>query len=323
MTATEQELNHQGTGTAKDAKRTQRAPRNEGGSISSLFFAFFAPPSRPLRFPSLPGNRPAVGARKYAAVFRISVLNQLAYPAELWLRTIFVFIIMFIFSSLWHTTFGELGRARLGGFSLSQMLWYLAITESILLSRPRDALRVDEEVRTGELAYQLARPYNYLIYRFAQMWGERLPRFLVTLAVAGTLATLFAGGVGVGWDGVAAGVPALALALTLDYLFVLSVGLLAFWVEDTGSFLFIYDRCLMIGGGMLLPLQFLPGPLEAIARTLPFSAIVYAPASLFVDPTPEAAAAVFVQQGVTLAAAVALAGAMFRFAVRRLQVNGG
>ena len=114
-------------------------------------------------------------------------------------------------------------------FSLSQMLWYLAITESILLSRPRDALRIDEEVRTGELAYQLARPYNYLVYRFAQMWGERLPRFVVTLAVAGALATLFSGGLGVGWRGFAVGVPALALALTLDYLFVLSIGLLAFW----------------------------------------------------------------------------------------------
>jgi hypothetical protein len=33
--------------------------------------------------------------------------------------------------------------------------------------------------------------------------------------------------------------------------------------------------------------------------------------------------AVFVQQGVTLVAALALAGAMFHFAVRRLQVNGG
>jgi ABC-2 type transport system permease protein len=262
-------------------------------------------------------------ARKYVAAFRVSLMSQLAYPAEMWLRTIFVLIIMFIFSSLWHTTYAELGRETLGGLDLSQMLWYLAITESILLSRPRETLRIDEEVRTGQLAYQLARPYNYVLYRFAQMWGERLPRFLLTLAVAALLATLFSGGSGVSWGGLLAGPPALLLALTIDFLFVLTISLLAFWVEDTTPFLFIYDRFLMILGGMLLPLELFPGPLEAVARVLPFSAIVYAPARMFVDPDPARLAGLLLQQGVMLLVAMLIAGGLFRYAERRLQANGG
>ena len=107
--------------------------------------------------------RRLAAARKYLAAFRLSLQSQLAYPAEMWLRTIFVFIIMFIFSSLWHTTYGELGRDRLGGLSLSEMLWYLALTEIIILSRPRDSVRMDDDVRTGQLAYQLTRPYNFLL----------------------------------------------------------------------------------------------------------------------------------------------------------------
>ena len=261
--------------------------------------------------------------RKYLAAFRVSLLNQLAYPAELWLRTIFVFLIMFVFSSLWHTTYGELGRARLGGLDLSQMLWYLALTESFILSRPRDSLRIDEEVRSGQLAYGLGRPYNWVLYRFAQLSGERLPRFLVTLLVAAALASLFAGGIGVGWWGIVAGLPALALALVLDFLFVLMIGLLAFWVEDTTPFLFIYDRFLMILGGMLLPLELFPAALRVVAQVLPFSAIVYAPARLFVDPDAERLGALLLQQVGTLALAVVAASALFRYAVRRLQSNGG
>jgi ABC-2 type transport system permease protein len=279
--------------------------------------------------PAIPFGRHRVAgrlgltARKYLAIFRLSLLSQLAYPAELWMRSIFVFIIMFIFSSLWHTTYGEMGRARLGGLTLSEMLWYLAITESILLSRPRDAMRIDEEVRTGQLAYQLARPYNYLLYRFAQMWGERLPRFLITLAVAGALAMLFSGGVGVGWDGLLAGLPALVLALAVDFLLVSAISLLAFWVEDTAPFLFIYDRFLMILGGMLLPLELFPGALETVARVLPFSAVVYAPARMFVDPDGGRLAALIVQQLLALAGAAVVAVGLFRYAERRLQSNGG
>jgi ABC-2 type transport system permease protein len=262
-------------------------------------------------------------SRKYVAAFRVSLLGQIAYPAELALRTIFVFIIMFIFSSLWHTTYNQLGATTLGGFTLSQMLWYLALTESVMLSRPRDAIRIDEEVRTGQLAYQLTRPYSYLLYRFMMMCGERLPRFIVTLVIAGALATLFSGGVGVSWRGALAGLPVLALALTIDYLFVLGIGLLAFWAEDTSSFLFIYDRFLMILGGMMLPLTLLPGVLEQIANVLPFSAIVYAPASVFVAPGSADVFALVLRQGVWLLVAAALSGMLFRYAVRRLQTNGG
>jgi ABC-2 type transport system permease protein len=264
-----------------------------------------------------------VARSKYLAGFRVSLRSQLAYPAEMWLRLIFVFLIMFIFSSLWRTTYSELGRSTLGGLTLGQMLWYLAITESIILSRPRDSVRMDEEVRTGQLAYQLARPYNFVLYRFAQIMGERLPRFLITLVAAAALATVFSGEIGASWRGLLAGVPVLALALTLDFFIVLAISLLAFWTEDTTAFLFIYDRFLMILGGMLLPLELFPGVLEAVARALPFPAVIYAPARTFVAPDAELLAATLAHQVIWLVAAGLVAGWFFGYAVRRLQANGG
>jgi ABC-2 type transport system permease protein len=274
------------------------------------------------------GRRPVTGRigaslRKYGAVFRLSLLAQLAYPAEIWLRLLFVFIIMFVFSSLWHTAYAEMGRSTLGGLNLSQMLWYLAITESIILSRPRDAMRIDDEVRTGQLAYQFARPYNYLLYRFAQMWGERLPRFLITAVVAVTLATVFSRAAGASMAGLMLGVPALLLALAIDFMLVTAISFLAFWVEDTAPFLFIYDRFLMILGGMLLPLELFPGLLETVARLLPFSAIVYAPARVFVDPHGADLIRLLMHQMLALIGASIVAILLLRYAERRLQSNGG
>ena len=261
--------------------------------------------------------------RKYAAAFRVSLRTQLAYAGEVWLRTLFLLLIMFIFSSLWHTTYTETGRATLGGFTLTQMLWYLAITESIILSRPRESFRIDEEVRTGGIAYALARPYNFVLYRYAQVLGERLLRMGINLAVALPLALVFTGGVGLRLAGLLPGLLVLLGAVTIDYLLVISVQLLAFWVEDTVAFQFIYDRLLMILGGMLLPISLFPGPLEAVARTLPFSAIVNGPAQTLVRFDAHDFLALLVRQGAALAGAALLAGLVFRLGVRRVHANGG
>jgi ABC-2 type transport system permease protein len=260
---------------------------------------------------------------KYWTALRVSVQNQLAYPGELWMRTIFIVLIMFIFSSLWHTTYGEMNAASFGGFTLTQMLWYLAITESVMLSRPRDSLRIDEEVRSGDVAYALIRPYSFVGYRYAQMLGERLVRFGINLAVAAPLAFLFSGGVGISAAGMLPGAVAIFTAISIDFLFVLAVSLLAFWIEDTSSMLFIYDRLLMIVGGMLLPLSLFPGPLEAIARALPFSAIINGPAQTLVLYEPGEFLILLVRQGLALAVAIVLALAVFELGVRRIHANGG
>ncbi len=263
------------------------------------------------------------GWRKYAAAFRVSARAQLAYPGEVVMRTLFLLLILFIFSSLWHATFAETGRARLGGLTLTQMLWYLALTEAVILSRPRTALRLDEEVRTGDFAYALGRPYRFVLYRFAQAQGERAVRLVLNLVVALPLALLFSGGVGLSAAGLLPGAALLLLAVTADYLFTLSVQMLAFWVEDTTSLLFIYDRLLMILGGVLLPVGLFPGPVAAVARALPFSAMINGPAEALVRFDADVCLTALVRLTVTCVVGGAVAAAVFRLSVRRAGANGG
>jgi ABC-2 type transport system permease protein len=261
--------------------------------------------------------------RKYVVAFRTSAQSQLAYPGELWLRTIFLVLIMFIFSSLWHTTYGELGRSTVGGFSLTQMLWYLAITESLMLSRPRGTIRIDEEIRTGDFAYSLVRPYNFVLFRFAQAMGDRVVKLAVNVVVAVPLALLFTGGFGLDAKALLPGVIVIAGALTLDFLMLLILQLLALWVEDTSSFQFIYDRLLMILGGMLLPISLFPDRLEAVARALPFSSVINGPAQTLVSFDAGDLAMLLARQGVAVVVMSAIAVSIFRVGVRQVHSNGG
>ena len=129
---------------------------------------------------------------KYLAVGRVALATQAAYRLEMLLRTLFLAMILYVFVQLWSVTYEAMGRQTVAGFSVAQMIWYLMVTESILISRPRMTLEIDGEVRAGDVAYQLIRPYDYVLFRLARYLAERLLRLGICLAVGTALALLYA-----------------------------------------------------------------------------------------------------------------------------------
>src|SRR5215510_4866324 len=103
--------------------------------------------------------------RKYIWIGFTAVRTNLAYLSEAATRIIFLGVILYIFLRLWQVTYAETKMDQLAGLSLRQMLWYLAMTEAIVLSTPRIAQEIDQDVRTGSLTVQLIRPISYPLYR--------------------------------------------------------------------------------------------------------------------------------------------------------------
>ena len=63
----------------------------------------------------------------------------------------------------------------------TSMLWYMLFTEVIIHFHTRLSRMVSEEVKSGDIAYKLVRPYSYILYYFAAHCGEFLVRFLSNL----------------------------------------------------------------------------------------------------------------------------------------------
>src|SRR6266566_8467642 len=103
------------------------------------------------------GQRASFFLQKYMAVLRVSVANNLAYLMEVFFRALLLVVLVFILGQLWRTTFSARGAARLSGFSISDMVWYLVAAETIAMSLPALTRRIDQEVRSGQLAYLLGR----------------------------------------------------------------------------------------------------------------------------------------------------------------------
>jgi len=261
--------------------------------------------------------------RKYSAVLRVSVANNLAYVYEVLFRSLFLIVLIFVFGQLWKTTYSLRGTSLLGSFSINDMIWYLAAAETIATSMPQLTRRIDEDVRSGRLAYLLGRPYNYVLYNFSQYLGERLVRFCLNGVIAAAMALLLVGPPHFTWMGVLAWPFVTFLALCIDFSAYFSIGLLAFWTEDTNSFTIIYSRMALVLGGVLVPLEIFPQPLRGIAQALPFSAILYGPARTLVHFELVRFVGLLLQQGIILGVGWLILMAMYQVAIRRVNINGG
>ncbi|HET8853141.1 MAG TPA: ABC-2 family transporter protein [Ktedonobacteraceae bacterium] len=261
--------------------------------------------------------------RKYIAVLQVSIASNLAYIAEVFFRALLLIVLVFILSQLWKTTFASRGVKTLSGFSIADMVWYLILAESIAMSLPALTRRIDQEVRSGQLAYLVGRPCNYVLYNFAQYLGERIVRFVMNLLVGIVLAFILVGMPHFTWMGMVAWPLVVFLALCIDFVAYMTIGLLAFWTENTDSFSLIFSRLTLVLGGVLAPLEIFPQPLRSIAQALPFSTILYGPSRTLVHFEFDRFVALLGQQMLVLAVGGLILFAMFQVAIRRVNINGG
>lgn len=261
--------------------------------------------------------------RKYAFVALLSARSNVVYLAEVLSRVVFLGLILYIFSCLWHVVFKSSGSGRLGDLTLEQMIWYLTTTEAIILSAPRVAATVDSDVRSGTLVNYLQRPLSYPLYSLAHNFGERGVRFLVNLLVGAFVSTLLVGLPQLSWQGVLFFLVSIPLAFTVDFLACFLIGLGAFWLEDTTGIMLIYSRLSMMLGGMLFPLTLFPDGVRQVLEWLPFAAVLYGPARLLVNPSPSDFVLVLAHQLIGLALFGVLVTVCYTQANKRVFVNGG
>ncbi|WP_199615257.1 ABC transporter permease [Paenibacillus alkalitolerans] len=260
--------------------------------------------------------------RKYPAVARITLRNQLAYLLDFFVRTLFLIIILYIFMQLWGATYQGEGEPVIAGYSFSQMIWYLIISEALTLAFPSLSLRIEEEVKSGDVAYRLTRPIGYIGFHYASYLAEVTLRVGVNLVVGAALGILVFGWPSFGW-GWGAFAAVAAGALTVNFLLNMIVALCAFWVEETLGIEFVYKKLLFTVGGMLMPLEMFPGWLQDVCRWLPFQAVLYIPAKTVTNFRPEELGGMLAVQWGWVAALLAVVLIIYRKGVRKLNVNGG
>ncbi len=258
---------------------------------------------------------------KYWALLRIAFKDRMASPADVLARSLFFGAVIFLFSRLWSA----IGTGAPGGAGASsrELVWYLFITEAIVLSLPPLTELVDRDIQTGDIAYSLIRPLDYLASRSMAYLGDVGARFLVNAGMGALFAALF-----VGLPDRAAGIP-LALPLVLGAFLIhlaisLAISMLGFWVEDTLPFFWIYSKASFILGGLFMPIDFYPPWMRTVCRFFPLRDGVYSVAQAALGLGAAVSPAwILARQCAWTAGGLTLAALMFRVGVRRLEAQGG
>lgn len=256
----------------------------------------------------------------YLAAARISARHAWAARADVIGRAVFYAGLVLIFSRLWHVV---AAAGAVPGTDPKAMLWYLALTEWVLISIPPVHEDVERDVRSGDVAYVLPRPRPYLAMKIAEALGVMFVRLLTLGAVGLPLAYFLAGG----FPDDPRGLP-LALVLGpvaggMGVLFQAGIGVLAVWLQDVSPVYWMWQKAAFVLGGLILPLSLYPDWLAAVAKGSPFGALLYGPGRLALGWDGAAAletGALVV--GWTLVAAV-LVRWLYARALRVIDVNGG
>ena len=108
---------------------------------------------------------------KYLEMPKITVLTIMAYAQDMLARQFFLVIIMFVFVQLWSTTYRWEGAETIGGYTMLQMLWYLAISESMSMSMPRAARDVDSDVSRARSPIRSRSPTSTRGFYILDTWA--------------------------------------------------------------------------------------------------------------------------------------------------------
>ena len=260
--------------------------------------------------------------KKYFAIFQTTLVNSLAYPGELVGRSLMILPFMWIFYQLWKVTFAAAGSDTINGLDLHDTMWYLMMADTIELSRARTARTIAENVKDGSIAYLLNKPYDFMLYQFSVSMGETVFRAMLTAMFGGAMVWWLAGPPP-GLESWPLTIVAVLGAWTLTFMVNGLIGLAAFVAEEVAPFEWIFQKFAFIFGGLLIPLDFYPKWLQIIAFALPFPAMTYGPARLFVSPEAGSFGSVIGQQAIWGLVLGLLLAVAYRRGLAYLSVNGG
>ncbi len=259
--------------------------------------------------------------RKYAAITRINMQNAFVYRGQVAGSLLLYTLFIYVFYSLWKAI---IRGGEVQSYTHAQVVWYLICTELILMGARSNVVgQVNEDVKTGALAYTLGRPLHYIAFQASSILGSVLVNLTFFGGLALVLGFVFAGPIpGFAWWALPMMLLSGFLGIALQFCFHMAIGLTAFRLEDnTGIYLIFQKFVFMLGA--LLPVEILPKWLQGAARLLPFSYVAWAPARLTVAFSWQLFAQVVPMQVLWLALTLATALALFRSGARNLQANGG
>jgi len=262
--------------------------------------------------------------RGYLKLAQAPFQMMLAYRTATFLWGLGVVLRVYLMRVFWTAVYG--GGGAVEGITLPMMITYatLASVQGIVTSTWVHWW-VQSKVRDGSIIIDLIRPYGFLRSLLAWSVGDSLlwggPMAGFTLAVSLLFVDLQPPA------SLAAGLAYLAsliLALGVNFLIYVLVGLVAFWTLELFGFNAIVRLLSEFLSGGLVPLWFFPPWARRIAEWLPFQSLAHLPLSIYIGKIEGAAVwMALLKQAAWIGVLSIVAWLIWKAAERKVIVQGG
>lgn len=263
---------------------------------------------------------------KYLSIFSTSFKQESKTLGNSITSVVSFVVIIYIFQQLWQFIYGGNGGGNLiNGYSIEMMIWYMIMAEILMYSINARAVTkaFGNDIKSGKIAYQLNKPYNYYIYQVCSQAGNFVWK-LVFLIPTGIVMGLVLLGPIQNFS-VAYILPlfiSLILALFLTSIIYGTVGLLAFWIEEATPFTWIIQKFQMLFG-LFFPPEFFPTWLQPIINYSPVYAMISGPCKLMANFSWELFLNVSISQIVYIGVFIGLGFLLYNFGTKKVNVHGG
>lgn len=262
--------------------------------------------------------------RKYLYIFKSEIMSAMQYIVNICMNFIGYFIHIFIFFNLWNYLYSNPDEL-INGYSKFQMVWYVVITEILwsAVGGRKLCRKIVEDVKSGNIVYQINKPYNYVNYATCSHLGEITIQMLIYCILGFLVGCVFLGGM-----------PKINLlellivlitgifATVINTLIIIGIGLISFKIEDANPIYWLYSKIILILG-TIFPIEFFPEFLQGIIEKSPIYVVTYGPAKLFVDFNYKNAISIIFAQIVYIIIAYGFCMIIYKKGEKKLNVNGG
>jgi ABC-2 type transport system permease protein len=223
---------------------------------------------------------------KYQAIFSIGLQNTIVYRWNFLLRSLFGLIPLFGTVFIWRAIYSD-SSGEIAGYNFGEMIFYFLIVLLVenLVTPTEDEWQIAAEIREGQLSSLLLKPFDFLAYRSCIFVGSRLLYTLVTLLPVVMVFWWYRQYLhwpahAVTW---AYFLPSLLMAGAIQFLIAYALAMLAFWILEISTVVFILYSFEYFLSGRLFPLDAVPGTAGTILRLLPFPYELYFPVAILME----------------------------------------
>src|SRR5437667_9908997 len=267
--------------------------------------------------------------KKYWHVLNIGIQNNLTYRFNFLARSVLGLIPLIAILYVWRAIYsGKAPESSVGDYSLAQMIsYYLLVTVvDALTAVNEDDWQIATDIKDGNISQFLLKPIDYLTYRFCLFVSGRLTYLAVAAVPLALFILYFHKYFVLPADFTTLGCFLLSTALTalLQFFMSYTMAMLAFWVLEVSTFIFILFAFEYIAGGHLFPLDILPPVLARALNLTPFPYQMFFPVSIYLGQTSGPAMwRGLCIQAFWVAAAYSLARLVWSRGIRRYAAVGG